>query len=154
MSSTVKLYKNITSQETINKQPYLTQIEELTGEFRDNIDILNPVITVQLTNTTTAAKIMSECNYVYITAFSRYYYVTGIRAVSNNVVELSCRVDVLYSWKTPILEQVVLVARNERQYSLYLDDGILKLYNNPNITTIEFPSGFSAEEFILAVAGG
>ena len=99
---------------------------------------------------------MTKVNYVYIAAFERYYYVTGIRGLYNDVAELSLEVDPLYSWKSAILAQQVIVARtqDDEKYSLYLDDAVLKLYNNPNITTIEFPTGFTAEEYILAVAGG
>ena len=81
---------------------------------------------------------------------------TGIRGLYNDVAELSLEVDSLYSWKTAILAQKAIIARtqDDNKYSLYLDDAVLKLYNNPNITTIEFPTGFSSEEFILAVAGG
>ena len=156
MSSSIKLYTNAASPETIDKQSSLTLIEDLTCEFKAEIDVLRPVVTVKLTNTTTLSKIMTKVNYVYITAFERYYYVTGIRGLYNDVAELSLEVDPLYSWKTAILAQKVIIARTEDsdKYSLYLDDAVLKLYNNPNITTIEFPTGFTSEEYILAVAGG
>ena len=156
MSSSIKLYTNNASPETVNKESSLTLIEDLTCEFKTEIDVLRPVVTVKLTASTTLTKIMTKVNYVYIAAFERYYYVTGIRGLYNDVAELSLEVDPLYSWKTAILAQKVIIARTEddEKYSLYLDDAVLKLYNNPNITTIEFPTGFTAEEYILAVAGG
>ena len=156
MSSSIKLYTNAASPETVDKSGGLTQIEDLTCEFKAEIDVLRPVVTIKLTETTTLTKIMTKVNYVYIAAFERYYYVTGIRGLYNDVAELSLEVDPLYSWKTAILAQKVIIARTEdsAKFSLYLDDAVLKLYNNPNITTIEFPTGFTAEEYILAVAGG
>ena len=156
MSSSIKLYTNAASPETIDKQNSLTLIEDLTCEFKSEIDVLRPVVTVKLTNTTTLSKIMTKVNYVYIAAFERYYYVTGIRGLYDDVAELSLEVDPLYSWKTAILAQKVIIARTSDvdKYSLYLDDAVLKLYNNPNIVTIEFPTGFTAEEYIIAVAGG
>ena len=156
MSSSIKLYTNAASPETLDKSGSLTLVEDMTCEFKAEIDVLRPVVTVKLTASTTLSKIMTKVNYVYITAFERYYYVTGIRGLYNDVAELSLEVDPLYSWKTEIKAQKVIIARtqDDEKYSLYLDDAVLKLYNNPNITTIEFPSGFTAEEYILAVAGG
>lgn len=156
MSSSIKLYISNASPEQVDKTGGLTLVEDMSCEFKSEIDVLRPTVTVKLTASTTLSKIMTKVNYVYIAAFERYYYVTGIRGLYNDVAELSLEVDPLYSWKTAILAQNVIVARSEdgNKYSLYLDDAVLKLYNNPNITTIEFPSGFSSEEYILAVAGG
>ena len=152
MSATIKLYSSNDSKEVIDKT--LTEIATLSGDFHEEMDILAPVIKLEKTNDATIAKLLTQCNYFYIQDFSRYYYVTGIRAITKDVVELTGSVDVLKSWATAIKAQKVIVARNEKDYSCYLDDSVLKVYNNSNITTLEFPSGFSSEEFILAVAGG
>lgn len=156
MSSNIKLYTNAASSETVDKSGSLTQIVDTTCEFKTEIDVLRPVINIELSETLTLSKLMTKVNYVYIVAFERYYYVTGIRGLYNDVAELTLEVDPLYSWKTAILAQKVIVARTQDviKYSLYLDDAVLKLYNNPNITTLEFPTGFTSEEYILAVAGG
>ena len=156
MINSVKLYTCKASPEQVDKTSSLTLVEDMACEFKAEIDVLRPVITVKLTDTTTLTKIMTKVNYVYVTTFERYYYVTGIRGLYNDVAELSLEVDPLYSWKTAILAQKVIIARTEDidKYSLYLDDAVLKLYNNPNITTIEFPTGFTSEEYILAVSGG
>ena len=159
MSSHITLYSNKASEETIDKSASWVKIEDITGEFRGTINVLNPIIQISPTTTTTAAKLISECNYIYIQELARYYYVTGIACVANNIFELECRVDVLMSWKTPILAQQVIVARNEKEWKLYLDDPALKVYNNPNICTYNFRdsqnniTGFTAQEFVLALAG-
>ena len=159
MSSHITLYSNKASNEVIDKSAALVKIEDLTGDFRSSVSVLNPIIQITPTATSTAAKILSECNYIYIQELSRYYYVTNITCVANNIFELECRVDVLMSWKTAILAQDVIVSRNEKEYQLYLDDTVLKVYNNPNITVYHFKDehdnemGFSEAHFILALAG-
>ena len=51
------------------------------------------------------------------------------------------------------------MSRNEKEYSLYLDDSVLKVYNKPNITVYHFKDGqgneqgFTSQEFVLAMAG-
>ena len=159
MSSHITLYSNKASNETIDKSNSLVKIEDLTGEFRGTVNVLNPVIQITPTATSTTAKILSQCNYLYIQELSRYYYVVNITCVGNNLFELECRVDVLMSWKTAILAQNVIVSRNETDYQLYLDDTVLKVYNNPNITVYHFKddqdneTGFSSQHFVLALSG-
>lgn len=156
----ITLYSCSCSNETIDKTNYLTSIDTLSGEFRAEINILRPVIRVTPTTAATQTKILTQCNYVYIAALGRYYFVTDITGVANSLIEISLRVDVLFSWKTAILAQSVIVSRNEKEYALYLDDSVLKVYNNPNITVYHFKDTdgvtnmeFSDSEFILALAG-
>lgn len=159
MSSHVTLYSNTASKEVVNKQSKLTQIEALTGEFRGSMSVLHPIIQIKPTTTSTVAKILTQCNYIYIQEFSRYYFVDTSTCVANDLIELECSVDVLYSWKTAILAQTVIVSRNEKEYALYLDDSVLKVYNNPNITVYHFKDsqdneqGFTTQQYILALAG-
>lgn len=158
MSSHITLYSNKASEETIDKSGSLVKIEDLTGDFRGSVNVLHPIIQITPTVSSTATKILSECNYMYIQELNRYYYVTGITCLAN-IFELELRVDVLMSWKTAILAQKVIVSRNEKEWKLYLDDSALKVYNNPNITTYNFRdlqgnvTKFNAEEYVLALAG-
>lgn len=159
MSSHLTLYSCTASKETVDKSGSLATIEAMTGDFVESMSLLNPVFQVKLTTTATAAKILSECNYVYCQEFGRYYYVDNIIMIANNLVRIECSVDVLYSWKTAILAQNVIVSRNEKEYALYLDDVALKVYNNPNITVYHFKDsqgneqGFTTQQYILALAG-
>ena len=159
MSSQITLYSNKASKEVVDKSSDLTLIETMSGDFRGSMSVLRPVIQIKPTSTSTAAKIISECNYVYIREFARYYFVTAINTTANNYIELELSIDVLMSWKTAILAQKVIVSRNEKEYSLYLDDSVLKVYNKPNITVYHFKDGqgneqgFTSQEYVLAMAG-
>ena len=159
MSSHLTLYSCSAPKEQIDKSGSLTTIEAMTGDFVESMSLLNPVFQIKLTTTTTATKILTQCNYVYCQEFGRYYYVDNVIMVANNLVRIECSVDVLYSWKTAILAQKVIVSRNENEYALYLDDAALKVYNNPNITVYHFKdsqgnnTGFNTHQYILALAG-
>ena len=74
MSSHVTLYSNSASKETVDKSGSLTTIEAMTGDFRGSMSILKPIIQIKPTVSATVAKIVSQCNYVYIQEFSRYYF--------------------------------------------------------------------------------
>lgn len=139
-----------------------TFIETISGTWKDNTDILKPVITLEPTTTTTVQKICSQVNYVYISDFGRYYYVEDIITLPGTVIELHLSIDVLMSWATEILalsEGIVERNAEKANSNLYLDDSEIHIYNKPNIQTYEFDyaSGsltFGQQEFILAVAGG
>lgn len=162
MSVSIVFYKCSCSNEVVDKTNFITSLDTLTGEYRGEVNILNPVIRISPTTNATTVKILTECNYAYIATLGRYYYVNDITAIAKDVIEIRLAVDVLYSWRTAIKAQQVIVSRNEEQFSLYLDDPVLKVYNNPNITVYNFKktvdnetvvAAFSDFEYILALAG-
>lgn len=134
------------------------------GTFRRPSSIIDPVITVKLSNDEQWRK---ETNYCYIPAFGRYYYITNIIAVEGNLDdgssfpqphqlwELHMHVDVLMSFKEQIKAQEAVVARQENTYNLMLDDGFFMCYQNPKLQTKLFsvPDPFETQEFVLIVAG-
>lgn len=138
-----------------------TFIETISGTWKNDTDILKPVITLEPTTTSTIAKICKETNYAYIADFGRYYYVDDIIALPGSVLELHLSIDVLMSWATEILALTEgIVERNAQaaNSNLYLDDAEIHIYNNPNIQTYDFSyaSGsltFGNQAFVLAVAG-
>lgn len=66
-------------------------------------------------------KIIS-CNYMYIPTFNRYYFIDDIISVRNNLWRIVAHVDVLMSFKKEIMQQNLLINRNEYDYDLFLID--------------------------------
>ena len=151
MSLQIKLYTNESENNVIYKD--LTDIITVSGNFRGNISLINPVVTFQW-DTTTDFSDYADCNYIYISEFKRYYFVTHLGVLEGNIIELTCHVDVLMSFSNAILANKAIIARQENVWNLYLDDGSFKVYNNPDIVTKAFPSGFNTLQYVLAVAGG
>ena len=129
----------------------LQTVKTLTGAaLKAPTDIINPVFIV---STMTAAEIMAS-NYVEAPELGgRKYFIRDIVSVRNEVYEVQCHIDVLSTYKDAILQQEAVVHRQENAWNLYLDDGIFKTYQNPHIVTKAFPSGFTTQNFVLAVAG-
>lgn len=142
---TIEIYRNKSDERKVVKE--LADKTELTGTFRNESSIYNPVVRVQWTQSA------NKINYMYIPDYDRYYYITDIVRVRDEIVDIKGRTDVLMSFKDEILNMTGIVKRSASNWNLYLDDGSLKVYNNPMVTTKEFPTGFTAREFILAVAG-
>lgn len=130
----------------------LNQEFEVMGTLRDGSSIIDPVIVIEATSPGFHA---NDVNYLYVPEFRRYYYITNIVSPNNTLWEVHCHVDVLMSYKDQIKAQTAIVARQETQYNLYLDDGVFMAYQNPIVQTklfsVEAP--FDTQSFVLMVAG-
>lgn len=125
---------------------------DLEGTLRDGSSLIDPVIIVEANAPGFHA---NGYNYCQVEEFGRYYYITNIVSVNYTLWEIHCHVDVLMSYKEQIRAQKAIVARQEAQYNLMLDDGVFMCYQNPKIQTKLFsnPTPFETQEFVLVVAG-
>ncbi len=146
MAFNIILQRNNSEKNRVDKN--VTNLVTMSGTLKDETSIINPVIIFagNLSDYT-------ECNYLTISAFGRSYFVTNIRSIRTGLFEITAHCDVLTSFKTQIRSNSAIVKRQEKKWNLYLNDGSFKVYQNPNVLTKEFPSGFSRYEFVLAVAG-
>lgn len=150
MSFPVTLYLNLSASNVVDKE--LEERYQSGGTLREGTSIIDPVILIEGGETLFAT---NPINYIYVPIFNRYYYVTNIISVQNQLWEIHCHVDVLMSYKDNIRAQTAVVARQEGTYNMYLDDGIFMAYQNPLVQTKVFSndSPFETQEFVLIVAG-
>ena len=157
----ISLGTNTSAANVVDKD--FTVIQTLQGDLRAPSSIVDPVIIVQLDSRDQWRKTV---NYAYIPAFRRYYYITNIIAVEGSIIdqttgveymlwEIHMHVDVLMSFADQIRVQRAVVARQEFNYNLMLDDGFFMSYQNPKIQYKYFSndSPFEKQEFVLIVAG-
>ena len=126
----------------------VTIVATLSGELKQGTSIIDPIIVFEGDLSSYV-----NCNYMTISTFGRSYFITNIRSIRANLFEISAHVDVLSSYKTAIRGNMAIIRRQERQWNLYLNDGVFKTYQDPMVLTKAFPSGFNTQEFVLAVAG-
>ena len=146
MSFQIKLGQNKSEDNRLSKN--ITSIETVTGVLKDETSILRPVVLIQCD-----LDDVKKVNYMEIPAFGRKYFVTNIESVRQGLVAISGRVDVLSTYNSQIRSNTGIIRRQEKNWNLYLNDGVLKVYQNPKVQTKNFPSGFSTIEFVLSVAG-
>lgn len=146
MSFNIVIQNNRSEQNKLDKT--LTTITTLTGTLKTETSIIDPVIIVE-----GALSDLKTCNYCTISEFGRSYFVNNIKSIRNNLIELTCHVDVLTTYKTAIRNNMAICKRQENNWNLYLNDGSFKVYQNPMVLTKLFPSGFTSPQFVLAVAG-
>ena len=99
---------------------------------------------------------LSGYNYCYIPDFDRYYYITDIISVRNNLWMVKCHVDVLMSFKQSILSSVAILEEStETGISNYLSNDVWRALSKDKTSIIPFSSGLnSSGEYILITAGG
>lgn len=144
---TIALYSNLSEKNRLDKN--ITLISSLDGSLKEDTSIIDPVIKINADVSS-----MANINYLYIAAFNRYYFINDIISINNDICEIHAHVDVLSTYKAGIRAQNAIVARQEKKWNLYLNDGVFRTYQNPYIITKAFPSGFTQQHFVLSVAGG
>lgn len=146
MSFSIILQRSNSEKNKVDKT--LTTIATMTGTLKNETSIIDPVIFFEA-----SLSDLKNCNYCTISEFGRSYFVNNIRSIRNGLVELTCHVDVLSTYKSQIREQFAIVKRQQENWNLYLNDGSFKCYQNPMVLTKQFPAGFTTPSFVMAVAG-
>lgn len=129
-------------------QKDITDIAVMRGTLRAESSIIDPVFIIQ----GNLAELASA-NYLTIPIWHRKYFIRDIVSVRSSLVQITAHVDVLSSWEEELLACKGIVHRQENLWNLYLNDGTFRTYQNPEVVTQPFPSGFNSWSFILAVAG-
>ena len=142
----ITFYKNSSEKEKIGKS--LSSGLTLSGNLRDECSITSPSILVEATS-------LVDYNYCYIPEFKRYYFISDITSVRNNLWRVSLKCDVLESFKSDILNSSCIVNKQQNQsYSNNIDDGSYINRVDNFIEIANYQNGFNADgEFILLTAG-
>lgn len=123
----ITLYKYTGERDNATKINYLTNPLELNGTLREESSAIQPSITFK------ASFNPQNYNYAYIEEFKRYYFITNITYIRNELVRLDFNVDVLYTfWNKATIEGVV--ERNENEYNEFINDGIVKFSDEQDVT--------------------
>lgn len=146
MAFDIVLQRNNSERNKVTKD--VSDLLTVSGKLKTETSIIDPVIMIECD-----LSAVIGCNYMTIQTFGRSYFVNNIRSIRTGLVEFSCHVDVLSSFAAGIRENTAIVRKQENKWNLYLNDGSFKIYQNPNVLTKAFPSGFTTQEFVLAIAG-
>lgn len=142
----IRLYKNMSEAERATKTLQNELI--LNGEVNTDLSLLHPTFILELEN-------LPNYNYMYVPQFGRYYFIGEPVNIGGSTWQVPCVEDYLSSWWNSVKENTAVIARQENDYNLYLNDPEWKVYTNKQVLTREFPSGFLASgNYFLTVVGG
>lgn len=122
---------------------------EFSGTLKEQTSIIKPSIIIEASN-------LSGYNYIYIPSFGRYYFITDIVSVRNNLWRVSGIVDVLMSFKNGIKTiPIILVNTELTGTENYMSGDTWKTTVKTKTDIINFSSGLnSSGEYILITSGG
>lgn len=142
----VKLYTISDDNKVVSKTLGTTK-EYSSVVIKEPTDVLAPTVRIQTSDN------LSGINYCYIQRYGRYYFVDKIITTPNGFWELSCRCDVLMSYKTQIKALSGTLVRSEKNYNGYLNDSEFKAVAYRKIVTKQFPNAMTEDCFILMTVG-
>lgn len=132
---TITLYNNTDKSLVADKTPAV--VASYSGTFRETIDIINPTILLEA-----SAFDIEGSNYFSIPgAIDRYYYMTGKKAVSNKLWQITGRADLRKTFRTQLLAAEGIVERQENNYDMYLADPQIPIGARKTISIRKFPNG-------------
>ena len=108
----------------IPTETQLASATRVSVALKGGCDILTPTFILESSN------IPAGNNYAKFQ--ERYYFITGISSVRNNLVEITARVDVLGSWKSAIQAMSAFVAYDTTA-NTEIDDDRLSVLTTPTI---------------------
>ncbi len=144
------LYINKSDDKVVNKQ--LIQIGEYNIVFKDDENIINPILKI------TDSNISKNANYLFLNDLGRFYYIRK-KTYSRQCILIECEVDVLRTYKGELANMEAIISRNERLYNLYLNDDKIEMYNYPYYQTLNMSlvsgKGFNMQtnNIILSLVG-
>ena len=110
----IVLYHNSAENERVNKTPYLTDETPYSGDFRDSVDLHNPVFMINDT-------IPASYNYCKITVGTETrYYFARVENVRTGLSMIHCTLDALMTFDISAVP--VVPARSESAYNDYIID--------------------------------
>lgn len=146
MSITVS-FASTSKRENSTKQLTMTATHDCT--FKNGCSMLNPILLLEIESTSFPA-------YTACKIEDRYYKITDIRSVRNNLFEVYCEIDVLATYKADILASTQYVSYSSHKSSVWLPDTRIPVQKNATVahrtTTMNFlfnDVGF----FVLAAVG-
>ena len=143
----IQLCQNNSEKNMLGKD--VVVLSTMSGTLKAGTSIIDPVILIEYPDVPT-------CNYAIIDAFKRKYFIKDIKSVKNNLWEISMHVDVLDSYELAIRDTNAIIARNEFNYNIYLNDDRWWLSQKRFTTTKVLTGGnegFSNIENILLITG-
>lgn len=148
----VQILNNKSANNVVDKK--VTEVVKFEGViFKEDVSsVQNPVL---LISGISDIETVANWNFLRIYKFNRYYYIDDIKMLNGGIVQLSCSVDVLMSFKKDIKASTQVVARNQNKTNPYLDDKALLMHVDNSYVIKQFGDSFAnPTNYVLQIAGG
>ena len=163
----ITLYKSKSSMNTVDKGgANLTHLLTVSGNFKNAQSILTPIVIIDtidslllvddngqvvlddykrpLLTSRDASKEIIKANYCYIDELQRYYFISDIQVVNNDLIQLYLKEDVLYTYANQIKEHTAYISRNEFTNTPLIEDRNEQLFYDKEVSykdSVEITTG-------------
>ena len=145
---TITFYNNESDRKLLDKK--ITVVKAVSNaKIVNETDILNPTILISRGFYDTY---ILKANYIFIDSLKRYYYINNISFVES-MVQISCSVDVLMSYKNEIRNITCTISRNQNLKNGYLNDDNYNIQAYKQVVCKMFPNAINNDSIILMTAG-
>lgn len=145
---TVKFYTTDSDNRSLHKN--LTGIFQTDFVFYDDSSIINPVLRLAYNSA------INQCNYFYIPAINRYYFIDNIRFNRGGEMYVSGHIDVLTTYANEIENIQCTISRYEHFNLTTLPDTnvVIKNYDIINIYQSDKNFDTTVGNYVLQILGG
>lgn len=142
----IKLYTTRSDAHAVDKA--LTLIGERDAEIKGAGNTFSPSLVLRDPMGANYCQIMGE-------PFNgRYYFILPYTGAAHGIATLECRNDVLMNLKSQFLQEIAIIARQESEANLFLNDGQMPIEARKQAFFKEFPSGFLNDfKYYISVGG-
>ena len=145
---TIQLYNQTGDPRQLQKN--ITHLATITAQLTDQCSVTDPVFIFDMDDDYITA------NYIYVSEWDRYYYITDRVILNGNQVQINCHVDVLMSFRNDILNSQCIADRCVNRVNPYIEDSVCgdagtieTVYRRASTT----PFGYSGDNYVLMIAG-
>lgn len=123
-----------------------TVVKNIQGNLNHDSNVINPTIVFEYDEA------LVGCNYAYIPAWNRYYYITDIRII-NQTIMIAFHVDVLKTYSSNIKGSVAHITRSSKG-NKYIPDPLATQTENRSWQFRSLGTGLQAGvHYIITKAG-
>lgn len=148
MNVTAEFYTTDSDNRALHKN--LTGIFQTDFVFYDDSSIINPVLRLEYNSA------IKQCNYFYIAAINRYYFIDNIRFNRGGEMYVSGHIDVLTTYANEIENIQCTISRYEHFNLSTLPDTnvVIKNYDIINIYQSDKSFDTTFGNYVLQILGG
>lgn len=143
---TARLYLNNADTLVCDKSAHLTQLAEVNVVPYGDFDLIKPRIKIDVNNFSTA------CNYVYLSEFNNYYFVTNKVGLTAQHIILDLYCDLRYTWRNVIRNSNVTATRSN-MFNKNIPDTMALNVPQEKVTYRKLGSALTGNNYILVVGG-
>ena len=160
----ITFYRNQSDRKRINKSISVVKLadgsETLTGvHIKEPCSIMHPKIEISREIFQQNADALLSVNYAHLPSLGRYYFIDDMELNNDGLLIYSLTVDVLYTYRTDLMNTQVLAIRSEKENtSVYTDPEYAiksnKLYEYEILGSVPDLASAENNNYVMTVAGG